>query len=64
MGDVFDQFFVAPSNFDRALAFYRDTLGRRADWAWGGNDAPRRAQLNGAGVRIVFANERSLPGNG
>lgn len=53
--DVFDHVFVAPASFDRALAFYRDALGWRVDFDWGGGGEPRGAQLNGGGVKIVIA---------
>ena len=33
--DRFDHLFIAPSDFDRAVAFYRDSLGWRAIAAWG-----------------------------
>lgn len=55
MNDTFDHVFVAPASFDRALAFYRDTLGWQVDFDWGGNGEPRGAQLDGGGIRIVIA---------
>jgi len=55
MNDHFDHVFVAPADFERTLVFYRDTLGWRVDFDWGGNNEPRGAQLNGGGVRIVIA---------
>jgi uncharacterized glyoxalase superfamily protein PhnB len=53
--DRFDHLFIAPSDFDRALAFYRDTLGWRVAAQWGGGGAPRGAQLDGGGTRLVIA---------
>ena len=53
--DRFDHLFVAPVHFERALAFYRKTLGWAVDSEWGGNGAPRGAQFNGGGVKIVIA---------
>ena len=53
--DRFDHLFIAPSNFDRALAFYRDALGWRAVASWGGGDEPRGTILNGGGIEIVLA---------
>ena len=53
--DRFDHLFIAPSDFDRTLAFYRDTLGWRVAAHWGGGGAPRGAQLDGGGTRLVIA---------
>jgi uncharacterized glyoxalase superfamily protein PhnB len=57
MSDTFDHFFVAPANFERTLAFYRDALGWRVDFSWGGEGEPRGAQLNGGAVRVVIAEQ-------
>lgn len=59
MHDVFDHVFVAPASFDRSLAFYRDALGWQVQAAWGGDGAPRGAQLSGGGVAIVIAEQHA-----
>jgi catechol 2,3-dioxygenase-like lactoylglutathione lyase family enzyme len=58
MNDRFDHVFVAPSDFDRALAFYRDALGWRSTATWGGAGAPRGAMLVGGGVPSVIAEQQ------
>ena len=59
MGDDFDHLFVAPSSFDRSLAFYRDALGWQVECDWGGGGEPRGAQLSGGGVKIVIAEQHA-----
>jgi catechol 2,3-dioxygenase-like lactoylglutathione lyase family enzyme len=54
--DRFDHVFVEPSHFDASLAFYRDALGWRERFAWGGAGAPRGVCLDSAGgMSIVLA---------
>jgi catechol 2,3-dioxygenase-like lactoylglutathione lyase family enzyme len=54
--DRFDHVFVEPSNFDASLAFYRDALGWRERFAWGGGDEPRGVCLDApGGMSIVMA---------
>jgi uncharacterized glyoxalase superfamily protein PhnB len=54
--DRFDHLFVEPSSFDAAVAFYRDALGWRTLFAWGGaGEGPRGIGLSGGGVSIVLA---------
>jgi len=53
--DRFDHFFIAPSDFDRAVAFYRDALGWSSVAAWGEEGKPRGVVLNGGAVEIVLA---------
>lgn len=53
--DRFDHLFVAPSDFDQAVAFYRGILGWRSVASWGGGEEPRGAILDGGAVRIVLA---------
>jgi len=60
--DRFDHLFIAPSHFDRAVAFYRDALGWRAVAAWGGENEPRGMILNGGKVEVVLA-ERHAAGD-
>jgi len=53
--DRFDHLFIAPSDFDRAVAFYRDSLGWRTIAAWGGEAEPRGVVLNGGSIEMVLA---------
>jgi uncharacterized glyoxalase superfamily protein PhnB len=47
--------FIAPADFDRAIAFYRDTLRWRPVASWGGGGEPRGAIVNGGGIEVVLA---------
>lgn len=53
--DRFDHFFVAPSDFDRTLAFYQATLGWRLLSRWGGDGPGRGAVLQGGEVQVAIA---------
>jgi catechol 2,3-dioxygenase-like lactoylglutathione lyase family enzyme len=53
--DRFDHLFIAPSRFDRAVAFYRDALGWTTVASWGGANEPRGMILNGGNVKLVLA---------
>ena len=55
--DRFDHVFVEPSSFDASLAFYRDALGWRERFAWGGGGSePRGVCLDApGGMSIVLA---------
>ena len=53
--DRFDHLFIAPSNFDRAVAFYRDSLGWSSVATWGGDGEPRGVILNGGTIELVLA---------
>ena len=53
--DRFNHLFIAPSDFDRTVAFYRDSLGWTAVAAWGGDSEPRGIILNGGAIQIVLA---------
>ena len=56
--DRFDHLFVEPSSFDASLAFYRDALGWRERFAWGGGESgePRGVCLDSpGGASIVLA---------
>jgi catechol 2,3-dioxygenase-like lactoylglutathione lyase family enzyme len=57
--DKFDHLFIAPSNFDDAQRFYRDSLGWRVIGSWGEDGGPRGAVLSGGGVRIVLAEQHA-----
>jgi catechol 2,3-dioxygenase-like lactoylglutathione lyase family enzyme len=53
--DRFNHLFIAPSDFDRAVTFYRESLGWHSVAAWGGDGQPRGVVLNGGAVEIVLA---------
>ena len=53
--DRFDHLFIAPSDFDRAVAFYRDSLGWTSIASWGGDGEPRGVVLNSGTIEIVLA---------
>jgi catechol 2,3-dioxygenase-like lactoylglutathione lyase family enzyme len=53
--DRFSHLFIAPRDFDRSAAFYRDALGWRTVAAWGGEAEPRGLILNGGTVEVVLA---------
>jgi uncharacterized glyoxalase superfamily protein PhnB len=55
VNDRFDHLFIAPADFDRAVAFYRDALGWRTVTAWGDDGEPRGAILDGGGIEVVLA---------
>ena len=53
--DRFSHLFIAPSDFDRSVAFYRDALSWRSVTSWGGSGEPRGVILNGGEVEVVLA---------
>ena len=53
--DRFDHLFIAPADFDRAVAFYRDSLAWSPVADWGGEGEPRGIILDGGGMEIVLA---------
>ena len=53
--DRFSHLFIAPTDFDRTVAFYREALGWRTVVSWGGNGEPRGFILNGGTVEVVLA---------
>ena len=53
--DAFDHTFVQPASFDASLAFYRDALGWKVQFFWGGNGEPRGASLSSGRMRMVLA---------
>jgi catechol 2,3-dioxygenase-like lactoylglutathione lyase family enzyme len=53
--DRFDHLFIAPADFDRGVAFYRDSLGWNPVATWGGDGEPRGVILNGGTIEIILA---------
>lgn len=57
MTDRFHHLFIAPADFEKSLAFYRDTLGWSVTRKWGGNGAGHGVVLSGGGVELVLAQQ-------
>ena len=55
MIDRFDHFVIRPADFERSLAFYRDTLGWAVVDQGGEGGEPRYAVLSGGAVKVVLA---------
>ena len=55
MADRFHHLFIAPTDFDRSVAFYRDVLGWKVTRKWGGNGAGRGIVLSGGGIEVALA---------
>ena len=53
--DRFSHLFIAPTDFDRSVAFYRDALQWSTVASWGGNAEPRAIVLRGGSVEVVLA---------
>lgn len=58
---AFHHIFIAPSDFDKSLTFYRDTLGFHVLAEWGGpaqGNSPRGTTLQSlGGFQVVIAEE-------
>ena len=64
MSDRFDHLFIAPADFARSLAFYRDVLGWSVVEEWeDGSGGGRGAMLSGGGMRIVIAEQNPAAGS-
>ena len=55
--DRFDHLFIAPADFDKSLAFYRDVLGWAVVTTWGDEGEGRGAVLSGGGIKVVIAEQ-------
>jgi catechol 2,3-dioxygenase-like lactoylglutathione lyase family enzyme len=64
MIDRFDHLHLCPSDFDRSLAFYRDTLGWTVVEASGEPASGRRAVLSGGAMKVVLTEGRASAGDG
>lgn len=63
--EALDHVFIGPTNFDKSLAFYKDTLGFEVFSSWGGGGEPRGAQLRLGTIILVLAEaDRELAGRG
>src|SRR5437016_12757952 len=61
--DRFDHLFIAPGSYDASLRFYRETLGWRVVYEWGGGGEPRGAALSGGEVSLVIAEQHAAEGH-
>jgi len=58
--DKFDHVFINPSNFDKSLDFYKNTLGWKVVSSWGEKGEERGAVLKSdGGVSVVLAEEHN-----
>jgi catechol 2,3-dioxygenase-like lactoylglutathione lyase family enzyme len=57
VNDRFHHLFFRTADFDKSLAFYRDTLGWDVTETWGGDGEARGAILSGGGVKVVIAEQ-------
>ena len=55
MNDRFHHIFIRPADFERSVAFYRDTLGWDVTETWGNEKEGRGAILSGGGMKVVIA---------
>jgi catechol 2,3-dioxygenase-like lactoylglutathione lyase family enzyme len=61
MIDRFDHLHIQPDDFDRSLAFYRDTLGWSVVSSWGEAGSGRGAVLSGGAIKLVLAERSRYP---
>jgi catechol 2,3-dioxygenase-like lactoylglutathione lyase family enzyme len=64
MIDRFDHLLIQPADFERSLAFYRDTLGWDVISRWGGAGPGRGAILSGGAIKVVLAERPAGSGSG
>lgn len=57
--EQFDHFFIAPSSFDRTLAFYAETLGWRVTSQWGSPAEGRGATLESGAMQVAIAEKHA-----
>ena len=55
MIDRFDHLHIQPADFERSLAFYRDTLGWAVVTTWGEMGSGRGAVLSGGAIKVILA---------
>jgi len=63
MIDRFHHVFIRPADFDRSLAFYRDTLGWAVTDSWGNAAEGRGAILSGGAMKVVIAERHKGEGD-
>jgi catechol 2,3-dioxygenase-like lactoylglutathione lyase family enzyme len=55
MIDRFHHVFIAPTDFEASVKFYRDILGWKVTRTWGGNGSGRGIVLSGGGIEVALA---------
>ena len=60
--DRFDHLFIAPRDFEKSVAFYRDVLGWSVVTTWGDKGEGRGAVLSGGGIKVVLAEKGIVEG--
>jgi len=60
--DRFDHIFIAATDFDKSVGFYRDVLGWSVVTTWGDKDESRGAVLSGGGMKVVLAEKGVVDG--
>ena len=61
--DRFDHLFIAPTDFEKSVVFYRDVLGWAVVTTWGSKDEGRGAVLSGGGIKVVLAEKSVVEGS-
>ena len=62
--DKFDHAFIAPKDFDKSLAFYKNNLGWEVVSSWGTAPEPRGAVLKSdGGMTVIIAEEHEKKGD-
>lgn len=56
--DRFHHVFIAPSDYEKSLAFYRDMLGWTVTDGWVEDGSGRGAVLSGGGIKLVLAERK------
>lgn len=64
MIDRFDHFLLRPADFDRSLAFYRETLGWSLVSEWADAGSGRGAVLSGGAIKVVLVESPAPDGSG
>ena len=64
MSDRFHHLSLAPKDWEKTVAFYRETLGWSTTDSWGGRGEPRGAILSGGGVKVVIVEDGAVDGQG
>ena len=61
MIDRFDHLHILPADYERSLAFYRDTLGWAVVSEWGDAASGRGTVLSGGAIKVVLAERSRVP---
>jgi catechol 2,3-dioxygenase-like lactoylglutathione lyase family enzyme len=64
MIDRFDHLHIQPADFERSLAFYRDTLGWAVISQWGGGGPGRGVVLSSGALKVILTERAGIPGAG